>query len=124
MLIIIIIIALAVFDSVSVYNSPQVTPIKDKIDNDNNDIDRDNNHNNSGNTIKDIMLWIQTLKNEVSIIINECREGGNIKQIIMKTLLCIFFCLKSLAVLIVRIIVWIARVIVRLFSCLTKLRRQ
>ena len=71
-----------------------------------------------------MIIWIQTLKNEINSIINECRDGGNVKQIIMKTLGCVFFCLKSLVILLVRIIVWIARLILKLFSCLNKLRRQ
>ena len=119
-----IILALAVFDGVSVYSSPLVSPMKDSH-NSNND-ENDNENQNQGGGIKEMVIWIQSLQTEVIIMINECREGGNIKQIMMKIFGCIYYCLKSISSLVVTFILFTTRLIIKLFSYLSKLkgRRQ
>ena len=94
--------------------------------NNNDDENGNDNQNNGGGGIKEMVIWIQSLQTEIIIMINECREGGNIKDIMMKIFGCSYYCIKSISSLIVTFILFTTRMIIQLFSYLSKLkgRRQ
>ena len=116
---------MAVFDGVSVYHTPQVTPIKDSNNlNDNNNDDDFSNNNNKGGGVKEIVIWIQSLQSEMIIMFNECRNDNSIHNIFMKTVACMFSCFKLLSSLIVQLILLITKVIIILFSFIRRGRRS